>query len=853
MDQRTLRSTSSMGTPSSATASPNPNKSLLGRLTHSPNSSQLSSKTRAILAKLDELDTPARQVRRMPVLRRPAVERWVNPSPAKQSKREGAADRSLFALPVRRMTSANSSTPDSPVFSASTFNLTAPVLPLPQSSRSLDAPPLRRAADLVPSRLEILQQTLGTSTIRAKPYWRDLTRTPKQANPSLLPNGGGASSVEASQASISFVNGNTSFNASKLCSLFDMDMGVKSVQRKTALPPPTRKIHQKPMKGVEPTQKKPTNVFSARFSEEDEDSNQGYDQEAYKKEMLSIKPLSEGTAAVDDRFKNLAFSFLKPRQNSAMEVLRTEAAMETQQHSSDESDDAEVEIVESRQNNDSREVNESVEEKQSEEGSEGCSSDESGDESDAEKDKHKRDKQETSVSPITPADSSSTGVEASPISSKSVSPASPPTQSIQTQPPAAIVSSTSDVPLVKQTNGDSTGLIGANANKEAAWDCEACFVSNNSDKENCVCCGASKPGPKKSAAAGASDDKPWDCQDCFVQNKADQSKCGCCGASKPGSSSSAPSQPAAPAPQRTLVSNIATFGASKQTSGSYSFGFSSGSTGTGASSAMPAATTASAPVGANSAESVTSSTTTTAPLFGIGTGTGTSSTAPIFGSGFGSKPAAVTTTAATSNQVAPPIFGFGLSAPAVSKPSETSTSSAPAVSSANPAAPIQSLFGSGSSSGIFGSGLLGKPSGTAAPTTTASSFAASAPAPFTFGQPQLGTAGNKETVVTTTASATAPFTFGAKPAESTSSSAAPTITFGSLQPGTATAAASPFGSLTTSLSQTKPAPTATTSGPAASSPFTFGAKPAGKVYTDLLNGVYFRKVRTTKNVKSKYQ
>ena len=71
-----------------------------------------------------------------------------------------------------------------------------------------------------------------------------------------------------------------------MCSLFDMDMGVKSVQRKTALPPPTRKIHQKPMKGVEPTQKRPTNVFSARFSEEDEDSNQGYDQEAYVSSFL---------------------------------------------------------------------------------------------------------------------------------------------------------------------------------------------------------------------------------------------------------------------------------------------------------------------------------------------------------------------------------------------------------------------------------------------------------------------------------------------------------------------------------------------------------------------------------------
>ena len=45
---------------------------------------------------------------------------------------------------------------------------------------------------------------------------RDLTRTPKQANPSLVPNGGGASSVDTSQASISFVNGNTSFNASKV-------------------------------------------------------------------------------------------------------------------------------------------------------------------------------------------------------------------------------------------------------------------------------------------------------------------------------------------------------------------------------------------------------------------------------------------------------------------------------------------------------------------------------------------------------------------------------------------------------------------------------------------------------------
>ncbi|VDM63712.1 unnamed protein product [Angiostrongylus costaricensis] len=133
LDSRMNRS---VGVPSSSVEflhSPISNRSLIERIGSSrSNASSLSSKTRAILNHLERINTPAREARKLPVMR-------------------GST------LPSERWAPMNSST---------------------------TAPPLVKTNANVPSRIQLLSASLAS---QRKPYWRDITRRAKDKDRSPSP------------------------------------------------------------------------------------------------------------------------------------------------------------------------------------------------------------------------------------------------------------------------------------------------------------------------------------------------------------------------------------------------------------------------------------------------------------------------------------------------------------------------------------------------------------------------------------------------------------------------------------------------------------------------------------------
>ncbi|KAH9642359.1 hypothetical protein HF086_004891 [Spodoptera exigua] len=94
-----------------------------------------------------------------------------------------------------------------------------------------------------------------------------------------------------------------------------------------------------------------------------------------------------------------------------------------------------------------------------------------------------------------------------------------------------------------------------NTTKVAAdWKCDDCWISNKSSVDKCAACGGARPGAKQASTAdslsnkttsfGTSDkfkaiaktqhsDK-WECSSCLVRNESDKKQCVCCGAEKEG-------------------------------------------------------------------------------------------------------------------------------------------------------------------------------------------------------------------------------------------------------------------------------------------------------------------------------
>ncbi|KAL6731252.1 hypothetical protein Aduo_002135 [Ancylostoma duodenale] len=119
------------------------NRSLIGRIgSNRSNSSSLSSKTKAILSHLERINTPAREARKLPVMRGSTVpsERW------------------------------------------------APM-------HIGGAPPLVRSSATVPSRIQLLSTSLAS---QRKPYWRDITRRAQEREKSSVSKDSGDSAEKTS-------------------------------------------------------------------------------------------------------------------------------------------------------------------------------------------------------------------------------------------------------------------------------------------------------------------------------------------------------------------------------------------------------------------------------------------------------------------------------------------------------------------------------------------------------------------------------------------------------------------------------------------------------------------------------
>ncbi|CEF67788.1 Nuclear pore complex protein Nup153 [Strongyloides ratti] len=66
--------------------------------------------------------------------------------------------------------------------------------------------------------------------------------------------------------------------------------------------------------------------------------------------------------------------------------------------------------------------------------------------------------------------------------------------------------------------------------KSKLWSCQACYVNNSEDKNECDCCKT----PKGETLPVSAPSKDWSCPDCMVKNKEADLKCVCCTAAKPG-------------------------------------------------------------------------------------------------------------------------------------------------------------------------------------------------------------------------------------------------------------------------------------------------------------------------------
>ncbi|KAJ1369697.1 hypothetical protein KIN20_031226 [Parelaphostrongylus tenuis] len=141
LDSRMSRTVSGLSSASDFLHSPVSNRSLIERIgSNRSNASSLSSKTRAILNHLERINTPAREARKLPVMRGPTLppERWAPLNPA-----------------------------------------------------SPGVPPLLKRNLNVPSRIQLLSVSMAS---QRKPYWRDITRNVKEKETSTCPKEDGGKS-----------------------------------------------------------------------------------------------------------------------------------------------------------------------------------------------------------------------------------------------------------------------------------------------------------------------------------------------------------------------------------------------------------------------------------------------------------------------------------------------------------------------------------------------------------------------------------------------------------------------------------------------------------------------------------
>uniref|UniRef100_A0A8R1EER8 RanBP2-type domain-containing protein n=1 Tax=Caenorhabditis japonica TaxID=281687 RepID=A0A8R1EER8_CAEJA len=701
------------------------NFSFLGRKSGpTTTSGSLSTRTQEIFKKLEGTNTPAKEIQRMSMLRaglsRP--EKWATFS-------DGRADSTSVA-------------------------------PTPP-------PPLKKAADSIPSRIQLISKSMAM-TAKQAPYWRDLTRKRGESK--------NKDSDSTDTQSLRSLNGNFA-TATELSSVFSLeDSSIPKTKSTTSTASSsastaTKKPHVSILKGPDG---KPVSRNTFRLSDDVDDDDED---ESEKLPPLPIATLSNPqplilapeSAPKRGFLDNLSFSFRPPVDviSSIGAARKNSVVSSSESHKDVDSDSSEGA------------VSATAEKQTSAESSGGSSSSESEASEDEEESSDSEEEQEENEEPKqsrphTSADTISTA-NGSNQSSKDSSP------KVVVKPAAAAAAAVAP-PVVAATAA-------------AKWTCSECFTDWDQALKDCGCCGtpragasaAAKPPAEKKLVSNLSSFAPaksgfsfgfgtgpaatstttalpkptatnfgttatppvfgankpaapappappaaapapvtegrvdWMCPDCCVSNKAADDKCPCCGHVKYASAADSSSNVFG---NRAFKPLAAPTGAAP-----VSFGFGAAKP---AQALAPAATVAPAPslfgnVAAKPVEPVAAPK-STVPLFGASTSSTPSSIGGLFG---GAKPAAEPAPApaplfssniAKPAEPAPPsttpsLFGSGTSLFSAAKPAVEPPKLAPTLSFGAPTTsepPKTNLFGNLTSSitapptttttNLFGSG-----------------------------------------------------------------------------------------------------------------------------------------------------
>ncbi|CAI2320288.1 unnamed protein product [Caenorhabditis sp. 36 PRJEB53466] len=740
------------------------NFSLLTRRSETTTNGSLSSRTQQMLKKLEGANTPAKEIQRMSMLR---------PGLARPEKWGNIGEKS-------------------------------------EKTTESQAPPLKKAADAIPSRIQLISKSMAVAAQRT-PYWRDLTR--KRAESTKNGHGSGSSDTH----SLKSLNG--CLASTELSSVFTLDaINAPPTTKKSSTESSSRRSHVQILKGPDG---KVVGRNTFKLTDEDDADLNAQLPPLPEKVLSNPQPLKLAPESAPKRgfLDNLSFTFSAP-----VDVISTASSKSKKTSESSEKSEksAKFTVIDSDSDDGEKASSESSESSEGEE-------QECGEEEEEEKTRP-----HTSADTISTAAGSNNGsssCESSKDSSPEVTKKAPEVVKAP-EAPASSTSSSSD---------------------RKPWDCPDCFVSNKATDAKCPCCGHEKyksadgaassnpfganafkptstastmsfgfggssasaapkfglstapassaappaapisfgapkpateapevvakaPEPPKapvSSDSSSSDRKPWDCPDCFVSNKATDAKCPCCGhemyKSAPGSTSN------------PFGANAFKPLAPSSTSSAISFGF-----GASAPSSAPKFGLSAAPPAQAAPVAPAAPPAPVAPVAPI------SAPAPILpkptGSLFGNLAPAVSAAPTTSTV---PLFGstapgatgnlFGAPKPTVEP-----------VKAPEPLAPKPSLFGTAqplapaaqpslfSSPSLFGASkpVVEAPKVAPAPTSSAFSFGASttttetaAAKPSIFGS----IAAPPAPLATSTTSLFGSATSTAKPADSTT---APSTIFG---------------------------------------------------------------------------
>lgn len=148
------------------------------------------------------------------------------------------------------------------------------------------------------------------------------------------------------------------------------------------------------------------------------------------------------------------------------------------------------------------------------------------------------------------------------------------------------------------TSSSSSSLSSLFKPKDGEWQCEACYIKNSGDKAKCIACETPKPGLKIEAVQSPPNnenisavtsslsslfkpkDGEWQCNTCYVKNDSNKMKCAACETPKPGAPAEQPETK--PSVQLKLGPNGGfTFGADQPMSFAAGFGSSTPATDSG--------------------------------------------------------------------------------------------------------------------------------------------------------------------------------------------------------------------------------------------------------------------------------